>query len=189
MSASPILLHADSPAPLPAPLPAAALPPPGPTAFLAALRERVGTRIGTSAWTLIDQARIDLFAQATGDHQFVHVDPVRAAAETPYGGTVAHGYLTLSILGAAAGEALPAHPCIRAVLNLGADRVRFLAPVPSGTRLRGAFTLTSVTALPEGKAALRLAASVEAEAGEAVRSVLAADLTLMLVLAEPENPA
>lgn len=181
MSASAPLLHA--------PLPTAALSPPGPAAFLATLRERVGTRIGTSAWILIDQARIDLFAQATGDHQFVHVDPARAAAETPYGGTVAHGYLTLSILGAAAGEALPAHPCIRAVLNLGADRVRFLAPVPSGTRLRGAFTLTGVTRLPEGKAALRLSASVEAEAGEAVRPVLAADLTLMLVLAEPEGPA
>ncbi|GAB6843149.1 acyl dehydratase [Methylorubrum rhodinum] len=183
-----------------APVRSAVPPRDDPAAFLAGLRERIGTRIGVSAWTLVDQARIDRFADATGDRQFVHVDPVRAAAETPFGGTVAHGYLTLSLLGAAAGEILPAHPCVRAALNLGADRVRFLAPVRCGTRLRGVFVLDGVSALPEGKVALRLSACVEtdsnadlkadseAEAGEAVRPVLRAELTLMLVLAEPDGP-
>ncbi|GJE19364.1 MaoC family dehydratase [Methylobacterium marchantiae] len=152
-------------------------------AFLAALRQRVGTRIGASVWTTLDQARIDGFAAATGDHQFVHVDPVRAAAETPFGGTVAHGYLTLSILGGALGEVLPADPCVRAVLNLGADKVRFLAPVRVDARVRGIFTLNGVGALPENKAALRLGATVEV-ADDATRPALTAELTLMLVFSD-----
>ena len=166
----------------PRPDPLAARPPDA-AAFLAELRERVGTEVGASAWTRVDQARIDRFAEATGDRQFVHVDPVRAAAETPFGGTVAHGYLTLSMLGGAVGEVLPAHPCVRAVLNMAADKVRFLAPVRVDTRVRAVFTLTGVSALPEGKAALRLGATVQAE-GDAGRPVLTAELTLMLVLEE-----
>ncbi|AWN35716.1 MaoC family dehydratase [Methylobacterium radiodurans] len=158
--------------------------PPDAAAFLAGLRARTGTEVGASAWTLVDQARIDRFAEATGDRQFVHVDPVRAATETPFGGTVAHGYLTLSLLGGAVGEVLPAHPCVRAVLNMAADKVRFLAPVRVDTRVRAVFTLTGVSALPEGKAALRLGAAVQAEGGEPGRPVLTAELTLMLVLDE-----
>ncbi|TXN21726.1 MaoC family dehydratase [Methylobacterium sp. WL9] len=166
--------------------------PDGREAFLADLRLRVGTQIGASAWTVVDQTRIDRFAAATGDHQFVHVDPVRAAAETPFGGTVAHGYLTLAILGGALGEVLPVHPCVRAVLNLGADKVRFLAPVCTGARVRGVFTLNGVSGLPENKAALRLAATMEvAEAGtEAARPALRAELTLMLIFSDAaEAPA
>lgn len=158
-------------------------PPPDAPAFLAELRGRVGTEVGASAWILVDQVRIDRFAEATGDRQFVHVDPVRAAAETPFGGTVAHGYLTLSLLGGAVGEVLPAHACVRAVLNMAADKVRFLAPVRVGTRIRGVFTLNGVSALPEGKAALRLGAAMQAEGGSG-RPVLTAELTLMLLLDE-----
>jgi acyl dehydratase len=154
--------------------------------FLAELRARVGSRIGVSDWTLVDQARIDRFAEATGDRQFVHVDPVRAASETPFGGTVAHGYLTLSLLGGAVGDVLPAHPCVRAVLNMAADRVRFLAPVRADTRVRAVFTLNGVGALPEGRAALRLGAAVQAE-GEEGRPVLTAELTLLLLLGEPAD--
>ncbi|WP_147077828.1 MaoC family dehydratase [Methylobacterium haplocladii] len=163
----------------------------GQTAFLAALRLRVGSQIGASDWAMVDQERIDRFAAATGDHQFVHVDPVRAAAETPYGGTVAHGYLTLAMLGGALGEVLPVHPCVRAVLNLGADKVRFLAPVRAGARIRGVFILNGVGALPENKAALRLAATVEVtEAGaEAARPALSAELTLMLVFSGDADAA
>ena len=152
---------------------------------LSALRAQVGSRIGVSGWMLVDQARIDRFAEATGDRQFVHVDPVRAAAETPFGGTVAHGYLTLSLLGGAAGEALPRHPSVQAVLNLGANKVRFLAPVRVDTRLRGVFVLNGVGALPENRVALRLGATVEAEGAAeegASGPVLTAELTLMLIL-------
>lgn len=170
-------------APRPDPDPAGQAPPPGGSAFLTELRDRIGTEVGISAWILVDQARIDRFAEATGDRQFVHVDPLRAAAETPFGGTVAHGYLTLSMLGGTVGEVLPAHPSVRAVLNMAADKVRFLAPVRVDTRIRSVFTLTGVSALPEGKAALRLAAAVQAE-GDAGRSVLTAELTLMLLLEE-----
>lgn len=153
--------------------------------FLAGLRARCGAEIGTSAWITVDQARIDRFAQATGDHQFVHVDPLRAAAETPFGGTVAHGYLTLSMLGGAVGEIMPPHPAVRAVLNLGADKVRFLAPVRAGARTRARFTLDGVTALPDDRAALRLGARVEVarEDADAPRPVLRAELTLLIVFA------
>jgi len=174
-----------------------ACPPPDPRdAFLAELRGRIGERIGSSDWTVVDQARIDGFAHATGDHQFVHVDPVRAAAETPFGGTVAHGYLTLSMLGGAVGDVMPPHPAVRAVLNLGADKVRFLAPVPSGARVRAHFCLNGVSALPENRAALRLGATVEVARAdtEAARPALRAELTLMLVMADgldaagPDDP-
>ena len=159
--------------------------------FLATLRIRVGTRIGASAWTLVDQARIDRFAAATGDHQFVHVDPVRAAAETPFGGTVAHGYLTLSMLGGALGDVLPADPCVRAVLNLGAEKVRFVTPVRVDSRVRAVFTLDGVSALPGHRAALRLGATMEAiQPGEAeARTALTASLTLMLVFADETGRA
>ncbi len=168
--------------PVPAPDPdIAGSGPSDAAAFLAELRARVGSEVGASAWTLVDQARIDRFAEATGDRQFVHVDPVRAAAETPFGGTVAHGYLTLSMLGGAIGEVLPAHPCVRAVLNMAADKVRFMAPVRVDTRIRTVFTLNGVSALPEGKAALRLGAAVQAE-GDAGRPALTAELTVMLLL-------
>lgn len=174
--------------PRPDPDPSGQEPPPNASAFLTELRDRIGTEVGTSAWILVDQARIDRFAEATGDRQFVHVDPLRAAAETPFGGTVAHGYLTLSMLGGTVGEILPAHPCVRAVLNMAADKVRFLAPVRVDTRIRAVFTLNGVSALPEGRAALRLAAAVQAE-GDAGRPVLTAELTLMLLLEDAPGKA
>lgn len=160
---------------------------PGPAAFLAELRGCVGALLAETGWILVDQSRIDRFAEATGDRQFVHVDPVRAAAETPFGGTVAHGYLTLSLLGAALGEAMPGDPAIRAVLNLGADKVRFLAPVPVDSRLRTRLVLNGVGSLPENRVALRLGATVEAWAEPAPKPVLTADVTAMLILA-PADP-
>ncbi|WP_018260033.1 MaoC family dehydratase [Methylobacterium sp. WSM2598] len=159
-------------------------PPAGPgdaASLLDALRARIGTIVAVSPWTAIDQGRIDAFAAATDDHQFIHVDPVRAAAEGPFGGTVAHGYLTLALAGALAAKALPPHPAVRAVVNMGADQVRLLAPVPAGSLLRGSYELARVAALPDGRAALRLRATLEAQ-GRA-RPVLTAELSLLLVLA------
>jgi acyl dehydratase len=101
----------------------------------------VGTEVGVSAWHLIDQKRIDAFADVTEDHQFIHVDPERAAREAPYGSTVAHGFLTVSMLSVFSYEALPKIVGAKRGVNYGFDRLRFISPVRAGSRLRGRFTL------------------------------------------------
>src|SRR4051812_42984652 len=111
-----------------------------PTASLDEIRARVGSEVGVSSWLTVDQARIEAFADATDDHQFIHVDPV-AAAKTPFGGTIAHGFLTLSLLSRMAAEGMLVPDNIRMAVNYGLDGVRFLAPVKSGRRVRGRFTL------------------------------------------------
>lgn len=105
------------------------------------MKALVGEPLGSSEWLLIDQEMIDLFAAATGDHQFIHVDPVRAA-ETPFGGTIAHGFLTLSLFPQLY-ELSDAPRCgnIKMGVNYGGNKVRFLAPVRSGKRVRGHFKL------------------------------------------------
>jgi acyl dehydratase len=128
----------------------------------AAFLARAGEEIGTSDWYLIDQARIDAFAEVTEDRQFIHLDPARAAAETPFGGTVAHGYLTLSMLAAMAYDVLPRLEGMTASVNYGFDKVRFVAPVRSGSRIRARFVLAA--AQDEGaRLAAQLAVSVEIE--------------------------
>ena len=100
-----------------------------------------GQEIGISQWHLIDQKRIDAFADTTGDHQFIHIDPERAARETPFGGTIAHGFLTVSMLSALAYEALPSIQGTAMSVNYGFDKLRFIAPVRSGARIRASFVL------------------------------------------------
>src|SRR5947207_3287706 len=95
----------------------------------------------TSNWLVIDQSMIDKFADATRDHQFIHVDATRAKAETPFGGTISHGFLTLSLLSTLAFDAMPGVKGTRMVVNYGFERVRFLHPVKCGTRVRGKFRL------------------------------------------------
>ena len=114
-----------------------------------ALRAAIGQEIGVGDWVTIDQARIDAFAEATDDRQWIHVDPERAARESPYGATVAHGYLTLSLVPAfiAGARTLPG---VRLSLNYGLNRVRFPAPVIVGARLRGRVSLLSVEEVPDG---------------------------------------
>jgi acyl dehydratase len=127
---------------------------------LASLQSLVGEPLATSPWVLIDQQRIDLFAQATGDHQWIHVDPVRAATG-PFGTTIAHGFLTLALLPELAEKAI----CIDDVkmgVNYGLNRVRFMAPVPSGSRLRGQFRLKTYEPI-EGGAQLTMEVSIERE--------------------------
>src|SRR3954451_14541003 len=114
-----------------------------PLATLDDIRSRVGTEVGCSAWLMIDQLRIDSFADATDDRQFIHVDP-DAAAQTPFGGTIAHGFLTLSLLSRMGAEAMLLPDGLRMAVNYGLDRVRFLAPVKSGQRVRGRFVLDSI---------------------------------------------
>ena len=108
---------------------------------IAALSGYLGMEVGVSEWLEVTQERINRFAEATDDHQWIHVDPARAAQESPFGTTIAHGFLTLSLLIELGRTAL----CIgnmRIAINYGLNRVRFVAPVPAGTRLRGRFALS-----------------------------------------------
>ena len=113
-----------------------------PVATIEEIQERVGTEIGMSDWILIDQNRIDAFAAITEDHQFIHVDPERAK-QTPFRGTVAHGFLTLSMLSRMAGCVMLHPESMRMAVNYGFEKVRFMAPVKSGKRVRGRFRMLS----------------------------------------------
>lgn len=114
----------------------------------AELHAAVGTHLGYSEWVDITQERIDLFAEATGDHQWIHVDPVRAK-DGPFGTTIAHGYLTLSITNLFLPRLLRV-PGASMGVNYGADKVRFPAPVPVGSRIRMGCEITDVTDVPGG---------------------------------------
>ena len=111
-----------------------------PIASIEDIQSKVGSEVGISDWILIDQARIDAFAQITEDPQFIHIDP-EAAAKTPFGGTIAHGFLTLSLLSRMAADAMLRPEGVKMGVNYGFERVRFMAPVRSGKRVRGRFTL------------------------------------------------
>ena len=113
-----------------------------PLASLDEIKAKIGTSLGASPWIEVDQKAIDTFADVTGDHQFIHVDPA-AAAETPFGGTIAHGFLTLSLLSQMAAHVMLVPDTTRMAVNYGFEKVRFIAPVRSGKRVRGHFTLAS----------------------------------------------
>jgi acyl dehydratase len=133
-----------------------------PLASLDHIRAQVGNEVGISSWLVVDQDRIHAFAEATEDRQFIHVDP-DAAAQTPFGGTVAHGFLTLSLLSRMAAEAMLVPDGVKMAVNYGLDRVRFLAPVRSGKRVRGRFSLDSVEEKAPGKWLMRHNVTVEIE--------------------------
>jgi acyl dehydratase len=111
-----------------------------PIASIEDIQSRVGSEVGVSDWLLVDQARIDAFADITEDPQFIHIDP-EAAAKTPFGGTIAHGFLTLSLLSRMAADTMLRPKDLKMGVNYGFERVRFMAPVRSGKRIRGRFTL------------------------------------------------
>ena len=113
-----------------------------PLASLYEIKAKIGTSLGASPWIEVDQKAIDTFADVTGDHQFIHVDPA-AAAQTPFGGTIAHGFLTLSLLSQMAAHVMLVPDTTRMAVNYGFEKVRFIAPVRSGKRVRGHFTLAS----------------------------------------------
>ena len=133
-----------------------------PIASLDDIRARVGTEIGASDWILVDQQRIDQFAETTEDRQFIHVDPA-AAAQTPFGGTIAHGFLSLSLLSRMAADVMQVPDATKMAVNYGLDRVRFIAPVRSGSRVRGRFTLDAVEDKAPGQLLLRHTVTVEIE--------------------------
>jgi acyl dehydratase len=126
---------------------------------LAELEGRVGQPLGSSDWVLVDQARIDAFAHATGDHQWIHTDPERARSG-PFGSTIAHGFLTLSLLPLFFDSAFEVADVGMGV-NYGCNRVRFTSPVPAGSRLRAHFKLLAFERLPDPQ---RFAAQLTAEA-------------------------
>jgi acyl dehydratase len=136
-----------------------------PVAPLSEIRSRIGEEVGVSSWLTIDQQRIDAFAEATEDRQFIHVDP-NAAAQTPFGQTIAHGFLSLSMLSRMAAEGMLVPDSIRMAVNYGLDRVRFIAPVKSGKRIRGRFRLDSVDEKAPGQLLLRHTVTVEIEGEE-----------------------
>ena len=136
-----------------------------PLASLAEIRSRIGEEVGISGWLTLDQQRIDEFAEATDDRQFIHVDP-DAAARTPFRGTVAHGFLSLSMLSRMAADAMLVPDSIKMAVNYGLDRVRFIAPVRSGKRIRGRFRLDSVEEKAAGQYLMRHTVTVEIEGEE-----------------------
>ena len=133
-----------------------------PIASLDEIRARAGQEIGVSDWLTVDQARIDAFAEATEDRQFIHTDP-SAAAQTPFGGTIAHGFLSLSLLSRMGADAMLIPDSIKMAVNYGMDRVRFLAPVRAGKRVRGRFVLDSVEEKAPGQVLMRHIVTVEIE--------------------------
>ena len=130
---------------------------------LADLVALVGSEAGVSRWFGMTQARINEFADATEDWLFIHTDPERAAAEAPYGGTIAHGFLTASLLAAMAYDALPRVAGSERGGNYGFNRLRFVAPVRSGKRVRGRFVLSRADTAKPGEVTLEYAVTVEIE--------------------------
>lgn len=146
---------------------------------MATLSEFIGRELGVSDWTAVDQDRIDAFAACTGDRQWIHVDIERARRESPFGGTIAHGYLTLSLVATLALEAglIPADA--KAGLNYGLDKARFMAPVKAGARVRNRIVLLEVEDKGEGRVLVKTQNTLEIEGGD--KPALIAETLAMLM--------
>jgi acyl dehydratase len=129
------------------------------------LQSLIGQEVGVSRWIEIDQARIDAFAHVTEDEQFIHVDP-EAAKATPFGGTIAHGFLTLSLASAMSYDAVKPLEGVVMGVNYGFDKLRFLAPVPAGSKVRGRFRLLSAEDKGGGRWLLKHELTIEIEGSE-----------------------
>jgi acyl dehydratase len=142
-------------------------------------KAKAGTELGVSDWVLVDQAKIDAFADCTGDHQFIHVDPVRAKM-TPFGTTIAHGFLTISLMPVMAYGVLPQIEGTRMGVNYGFNKLRLMAPVKSGKRIRTRFKLIEVADRPGGALQSTTEVTVEIE-GEDKPALVAEWVTLTYV--------
>jgi len=134
-----------------------------PPITLEAYQAMVGTEIGVSSWHLIDQPRIDTYAGVTEDHQFIHVDPERAKNETAFGTTIAHGFLTMSMMSVMSYEVMPAIAGTTMGVNYGFDKLRFISPVRSGKRVRGRFVLAEAKLRKPNELQSRTNVTVEIE--------------------------
>jgi len=132
---------------------------------LQSLKDYVGREIGTTGWLAVTQERIQQFAEATGDRQWIHVDPERARRESPYGATIAHGFLTLSLMSQFLREAIQLPGGVRQAINYGLNRVRFPAPVRAGEKIRARVRLQSCRELP-GCVEAVFEITIETEGGE-----------------------
>jgi acyl dehydratase len=148
------------------------------------MQAMVGREIGVSSWITVDQSMIDRFADCTGDRQWIHVDRERAAREAPNGTTIAHGFLTLSLLPIMSYELGGIPEGIHATLNYGLDRLRFLAPVKPGARVRLRSTLTGFDEKEPGRFLMRRSNTIEIE-GEDRPALIADTLTLLLTKEAP----
>jgi acyl dehydratase len=126
----------------------------------------VGHEVGMSSWHLVDQGRIDAFADVIEDHQFIHIDPERAKRETAFGTTVAHGFLTMSLLSIMSYEVMPVVEGATMGVNYGFDKLRFISPVRAGSRVRGRFTLMEATLRKPKELLSRTSVTVEIEGEE-----------------------
>jgi len=133
-----------------------------PPISLAAYQDMVGREVGVSSWHLVDQGRINVYADVIEDHQFIHVDPARAS-ETPFGTTVAHGFLTMSLMSIMSYEVMPVIDGTTMGVNYGFDKLRFISPVRSGKRVRGRFTLAEAKLRKPTELLSRTNVSVEIE--------------------------
>ena len=150
---------------------------------LANIKEWVGQEIGVSDWLLVDQARINQFADCTGDHQWIHVDVERAKRESPYRTPVAHGYLTLSLIGSLSQQVGVVPSDAAAGFNYGIDKARFLAPVPAGARVRLRVTVDGVDEKSNGQILLKTKSVLEIENSD--KPALIAETLALLVPAKP----
>ena len=149
-------------------------------AALAEFTPKIGAVLHVSPWTTITQERIDRFADATGDHQWIHVNPERAKAESPFGSTIAHGYLVLSLYPSLRGQAsrnVPPFPGVTRTINYGLNRLRFPSPVHAGARLRGRFELVGVA---ERDGALQLVERFTAELESGGKPACVAEVVRLL---------
>jgi acyl dehydratase len=137
-----------------------------PPISLAAYQNMVGHEIGVSSWHLVDQKRIDVYADVIEDHQFIHVDPARAKLETAFGTTIAHGFLTMSLMSIMSYEVMPVIEGTTMGVNYGFDKLRFISPVRSGSRVRGRFTLAEAKLRKPNELFSRTNVSVEIEGEE-----------------------
>src|ERR1700712_21804 len=140
---------------------------------LEAYQAMVGKEVGVSSWHLVDQKRIDVYADVIEDHQFIHIDPERARRETPFGTTVAHGFLTMSLMSIMSYEVMPVIEGTTMGVNYGFDRLCFLSPVRSGSRVRGRFILKEAPLPKPNELLSRTSVSIEIE-GE-TKPAIAAD--------------
>ncbi|HET7885550.1 MAG TPA: MaoC family dehydratase [Bradyrhizobium sp.] len=137
-----------------------------PPVTLEAYRAMVGQEIGVSSWHLVDQNRINLYADVIEDHQFIHVDPERAKRETAFGTTVAHGFLTMSLLSIMSYEVMPVIAGTTMGVNYGFDKLRFVSPVRAGSRVRGRFRLVEAKLRKPKELQSHTNVTVEVEGGE-----------------------
>jgi acyl dehydratase len=149
---------------------------------LAGLGEKIGQELGVSDWVAIEQTRIDAFASCTGDYQWIHVDVERAKRESPFGGPVAHGYLTLSMVAPLAMQIGVIPKDAAAGLNYGIDKVRFLTPVPAGTRVRLRVVLAGIEARDGGQVVMKTQNTLEVEGAQ--KPALVAETLALLIPAK-----